>query len=212
MKKVDLFNIPWMMISIDDRRLLREKELFRKFGLKEPNKFTGFTFKNLKGAENIVLANLALVKMAKSLNYDAIFIFEDDAYPCDGIKEELESIQEVPDDCIILNFGWIYNKNTFGNGSSKFVIPHGKNQYGEHSYVIFKDGYEKYEKYFSSTKTNADWIFWHPIPGIYNYYKNLFVQYNNEESNSGHYGYIYEDGLGHNDPPPGFSKIENILK
>jgi len=209
MKKIDVCNIPWFMISIDNRRFNRTCELFEHFDLKKPTKFTGFTFSNMPTAAKIMVANLALVKMAKALEYDAVFIFEDDAYPCDGIKEKLQDISEVPDDCKVLDLGWIKNSNP--PSKEQFVRPNGNHMFGEHSYVVFKDGYEDFENYFKTTNINADWIFWHPIPGIYYYKENLFVQYNAEESNSMHYGYIYGDGFGHDDPPEGYTKIENIL-
>lgn len=209
MKKIDLYNIPWFMISIDDRRFNRTCKLFDLFGLKKPTKFTGFTFSNMPTPAKIMVANLALVKMAKALNYDAVFIFEDDAYPCDGISTKLRDLNEVPDDCKFLDIGWIENRNPKTN--EVFSVPRGYNLFGEHAYVIFKEGYEDYERYFKATNINADWIFWHPIPGVYYYKENLFIQYNAEESNSMHYGYICEDGKGHNDPPSGFSRIEDLL-
>ena len=210
MKKIDILNIPWFMITIDDRRFNRTCTIFDTMSLKRPTKFSGFTFSNMSTPAKIMVANLAIVKMAKALDYDAVFVFEDDAYPIDGIKEKLREISEVPDDCKVLNLGWIKNLNP--RSSEMFVKPTGQHLFGEHAYIVFKDGYEAFEKYFSSTNKNADWIFWHPIPGVYCYKDNLFVQYNAEESNSMHYGYIYDDGLGHDDPPHGYSRVENVLK
>lgn len=208
MKKIDLYNIPWFMISIDDRRFNRTCKLFEHFGLKTPTKFTGFTFNNMPTPAKIMVANLALVKMAKALDYDAIFIFEDDAYPCNGISTKLKELNEVPDDCKLLDLGWIKNRNPPSNETFRFL--RGYDLFGEHAYVVFKEGYEDYERYFRATNINADWIFWHPIPGVY-YKENLFVQYNAEESNSMQYGYVCGDGLGHADPLPGYTRIEDLL-
>lgn len=205
MKHLNIFSLPWFVLSIYPDRLNFLNNIFSVNSLKIPTPFTGFQMTNLNGFENNTLGHVAIIRMAKSLNFPGIVVFEDDTYPCKDIKQKLSSINEIPNDLECLILGWIQNNNV---KSDKFNHIHGVPLYGTHSYLLLESGYDRFLNFFSTTRKNADWIFCSRINQFYFYNECLFIQYNFGQSVGNQQKYRYEDGLGHNFPPKNFKSIE----
>ena len=53
------------------------------------------------------MSHISVVKLAKMRNLPYVFIFEDDAYPCDDIlNKSSKYFNNIPDDAGLCLFGW----------------------------------------------------------------------------------------------------------
>ena len=99
------------VITIDKERHSLFKRIFKAHGLYKPypRKLQGVTIWYNSPQYNCSLSHKAAIEKAKKLDWPYVCIFEDDAYPVTGIKEELEKyLSEIPDDCAVLTFGGIF--------------------------------------------------------------------------------------------------------
>ena len=95
------------------------------------------------------LAHFSLVRMAKTLDLPHITIFESDAYPMKGCREELGRLLEngVPDDSDELVFGNIQFIRKFDGFLKDVGCGFGRikeNLWGAHSVVIFSRAYDQW--------------------------------------------------------------------
>lgn len=199
------------VLTIDDNRLSRFYNFLRAEGIDVlPKKFMGFTNGNLGGVENCTLGHISMIKMAKALDLPFIFIFEDDAYPIDNLKQKLDIyLKGIPDDAYVLKLGWWYNYK-LSNLNNKFNLSN-DNTWGTHAYIIFKNAYDFYlNEYNKDLKLAADWFFKKMSDAnkkVAVSKELLFIQYTDVKSMNGYVGYIY-NGKTAETPPDGYSTID----
>lgn len=142
------------MISVDDFRYSIFCERFAKYELNHPmpRLYIGFQLKNGIYKEsgfiktnnlcNCYFTHIALVKMAQSLDWPYIVIFEDDALPCKEIVRKLSYyLDALPDDADIFKMGHLRYIDKPIELSKDFISVR---TYGAHAYVIFKKYYQDY--------------------------------------------------------------------
>lgn len=136
------------VISVSSERLSAFKRRFQAEGLPIPRVFTGFQYRNgvyrsagivkTHDASNVRLSNLAIAKTAEALDWPFTCIFEDDAQPCIGAKQKLQSaLQGLPDNIDILKLGWLCKREVV-DVNEKLCHAY---TLGSHAYVLFKHGY-----------------------------------------------------------------------
>lgn len=137
----DIFKYSYCL-TIDDARYQYQCDVFNHFGLPKPKKFQGLE-KEPNGAVACLIGHLSLVMMARTLNLPYITIFEDDAYPCIDVVEELNyHLSNIPDNCGLLSYGY--------NGVAGNITADGdfeifeERPFGSHAYTIFSDSYDEY--------------------------------------------------------------------
>ena len=82
-------------------------------------------------------------------------IFEDDAYPRDGIANLLDYyLSDIPSDCGIMLLGY-YRLFQFMKHDEKFF--NHATIWGSHSYIVFKNAYDKYLSFLDSIKVADSW-------------------------------------------------------
>ena len=226
----ELFNNSFV-ISIDSKRIDIFNKVFQYNKLPLPKEFQGFTNSDIKAifvnannqkvlsnAYKCSLSHAAIVKMAKCLKLPYILIFEDDAYPCINIRDEITKyIEHVPSNAGVLLLGWSYLKKQPIDIDDNFQILN--YNHGSHAYILFENLYNKYlEFYQKNPKVPADIILTEITKNtnVYTYKtkKQLFIQHNLSPSNWNCIGYIYEEKLLQKrsfDAPFGFLNIQRIL-
>jgi len=82
--------------------------LFRKHGLTPlPSMFHGCIDKSISIKQRCKQSHINVVEHAKKHNLPYVFIFEDDAYPCDQSAKILEQyLYAMPYDANLILFGW----------------------------------------------------------------------------------------------------------
>lgn len=96
-----------------------------------------------RDASNVRLGNLAIAKAAEALDWPFVCIFEDDARPCIGAGQKLQSaLQGLPEDIDMLKLGWLCKRDVVAF-SQKLCFA---STLGSHAYVLFKRGYRKFQK------------------------------------------------------------------
>lgn len=199
------------VISIDEERLNRFYSLFlRHFkGVALPKHFYGYVNGDLKPTYKCMLSHASVVRMAKCMGLPFAVIFEDDAYPCDGIQYKLEQcLSNIPKSKIAL-IGWnkykcVSKVDDVWNRLEGWV-------WGSHAYVIFNDAYDSYiSKYNKNPLSLADQYYeWYGRDVVLPR-ENLFIQYSPSASMNGYTGYIC-DNIRHRSAPKGFSNFEEIM-
>ena len=183
------------VITINKERHLLFKRIFKAHGLNNPypRKFNGVVIHYNSPQYNCSLAHKAAIEKAKKLYWPYVCIFEDDAYPIKGIVGELEHyLSEIPDDCAVLTLGSIFCHGSLGQ-QGDFLK--GIRAYGGHSYILFRDYYDKYLELLTKFpegdgplyKTDNDII---PLGQFYGTGRNLFIQYSPENGMNNKSGYI----------------------
>ena len=141
------------VISVNEQRRAQFCQAFNSYNLSPlPKLFNGFTIPNgiykdsgiIKTSNvcNCLISHVAIVKMAQSLNWPFVCIFEDDAWPCKNIADKLGKVlSHLPDQIDLLKFGHF--------GSLKDVQQYDENfsiiqTYGSHAYIVFKHYYDRY--------------------------------------------------------------------
>lgn len=203
------------VISINDRRLGNFYKIFDKmFGelgdsYRRPKHFYGYTG-NIKPTYCCELSHISLIRMAKCLDLPFIVIFEDDAFPRTDICDSLvRQISNIPDCCKILVLGWLKYDNAvpFSENFNKFSSW----VWGTQSYIVFKSGYDEYIKeYDRNTETLADEFFSVMKDSTLLAKENLFIQYTEDRSMNGYFGYVWEN-VGMSEPPEGFMSFEKVV-
>ena len=131
------------VLTIDDKRFQTFKKVFEHHNLNPlPKKWTGHSEWWNSPIYNCYLSHKDIVEHARKSNWDFVCVFEDDAWPINGVVDKLKSLlTNVPNNCQSLLLGHICNwKN---NGVSGEFIK-GFLGYGTHAYVVFKRGYDKF--------------------------------------------------------------------
>lgn len=221
------------VLSIDNARIELLKKIFDYHKLRSPRVFNGYANSDLKplfsgnindkqqllaNAYNCSLGHTAIIKMAKCLDLPYVLVFEDDAYPCKDICQQLEiNLKNLPDDieCLILGWSWLArNEKKISNTLTQLHC----DEHGSHAYVIFKKGYDKYLSLYSSNpKIPSDLILtkFTDYKHTYRTNKCLFIQYNIQKSNWGCIGYTYESEYRQyrsDIVPNGFIDIRKIIE
>jgi hypothetical protein len=203
-------------ITIDPERAGLFDRIFESHGFKPiPRRFYGFTNMDIKkGRYKCMLSHVSVVRMAKCLNLPYCVVYEDDAYPTNGIIDKLREVcSSVPDDAKVIVLGWQRLFGTPEPVSNTFERMTDQN-FGSHAYVIFRNAYGEYLEYYSShTKTASDLILTQfSNGGIYKTRENLFIQYSTGKSISNLQNYLlYHDGrIDHQNPPVGFPRISEF--
>jgi len=113
------------------------------------------------------------------LDLPFVCIFEDDAYPCNGICQELEKcLNSMPDRCKLLIFGYSFLK--CGKPFDDNLLSNA-NCYGSHAYMVFKDMYDAFIAYLDNVGTadcyrvRRNKVFHSDL--IFASSKNIFIQY-----------------------------------
>lgn len=207
------------VISIDDARLAEFYSVFREYfpGCKVmPRVFRGVKHAKLSGVDSGLASHAAVVRMAKSLGFPFVAVFEDDAYPCigaEGIFRRLLSRIPDPDGlCGIIQFGWIYRRGGTLTGvggwesgdvsGPQYRILRGGDCCGLHSYVVPS---RLYDRYITSMDSGSHWSLLRRFGGAYLTLDSpVFIQHVRGESLHTGVGYVY-DRFGHATPPPGFA-------
>ena len=197
------------VISVNDDILSRFHTIFRAAGFVDvPATVQGFRFNSQQfrsdslmksvyggcqrnpkyGALGCGVSHAALIKHADLLGLDFVAIFEDDAYPCDGIREKLaEYLTGIPDDCDILKLGW---SNVYQN-NDKFCQKFNAQpkSWGTFAYVVFKKYYKRYFENFEKSYISDHDVMRSDSVKTYHTRQRLFYYYNQDS-----------DSLIHNNP------------
>lgn len=187
MKTLDfntLTDCSYMIHLMEDAdRLELEKIIFDYHKMKFPNIFDAYTVPAECKSPSCNSFH-ELIRYAKSMKLPYILVFEDDAYPCNGIVEKLkEYIKDIPDDCMLLQLGWSKNLNDRKSIFNKISNP----CYCIQSSIIFEEGYDailkllesKYSMDCLQSQLNSSYVV--NIP--------LFIQYNFNHSVFKNLGY-----------------------
>lgn len=190
------------MITIDDVRYNRAKDLFSYYKLPIPEKSIGSTDPSLTPVKNCLISHRNIVKKAKENNLPFVLIFEDDAYPCTTILTEIQPyLNSLPADIGVLLLGWSNISKRYPQTLNNLINKITTIISGAHAYIIFKSAYDHYLNATAKLNVTADGIFV-KIPNSYMINKPIFIQYNAATSMNKHNGYIlYGD---HKNPPPGY--------
>lgn len=108
-----------------------------------PNIVDGSRNPQIPSWKNCLMSHLSIVKYAKRHNLPFVVIFEDDAYPKLNCRKELEKyLSYIPSDANLLLLGWSRHcgKQSFNNAYNEITSIVS----GAHSYILFKDSYDKY--------------------------------------------------------------------
>jgi hypothetical protein len=130
-------------LTIDDDSYRYFCDVFKYFNLPVPKKHRGIVNER-RGPMCCYIGHLSLVMMARTLDLPYITIFEDDAYPCIDIINQLNFyLDDIPEDCGIL----VYGRNNNGSGwitkDGKYCIFKEKPA-GAQAYTVFKSGYDDF--------------------------------------------------------------------
>lgn len=151
------------VISISTEKMQAIKQLFNQHGLniqhfdgiklqqKNIINYTNNCYISNNSELSCVLSHLAIIKYAKLQGLKYVYIFEDDAFPCDGVADKLNTILSKNNFTRgILKLGFISPPDTLCfslTNNSDFAIVnyslelHGKT-YGAHAYLITNDYYD----------------------------------------------------------------------
>lgn len=187
------------MITIDEKRHQRFNKIFEYHDLLPlPFRFWGVVDKDNTPVHNCYMAHRNAIMKAKELDWPFVCIFEDDAYPCNNVRNDLEDIlKKIPATCLVFHLGWTTYKvgrcDTFNDDFiTKFV------SWGTGSYVVLREAYDRYIKIMDEYK-EADGVFFseveHDILKKNTFFaprKRFFLQFNGKEGsmhlpNAGYY-------------------------
>ena len=95
------------VITIDNERFKWFKKVFKFHNLTPiPSKMEGVTYWFNSAQYNCYLSHKKAILTAKKLKWPYVCIFEDDAYPCNNVVEEIDKhLKELPNDCKVLALG-----------------------------------------------------------------------------------------------------------
>ena len=91
-KKLDIFDIPAYVVTIDDNRFIKCKKILQSIGINNINKTYSAIDDHNIGCK---IGHLySILNFLNNSDKDYCLIFEDDAYPCENCNEELLKLQE----------------------------------------------------------------------------------------------------------------------
>lgn len=145
------------VITIDENRFDNFCKVFQYHKLNPlPKRFNGYTLPNdihkdiglIKTSNicNCSFSHISIIKMAESMNWPFVCIFEDDAYPCKDITNKLQlSLNNIPTGIDMIKYGYtdIRNQNDLCTSNDNMFFMNAKT-WGSHAYIIFKQYYNTY--------------------------------------------------------------------
>lgn len=185
------------VITIDDKRFDWFKKVFGFHGISPiPKRFQGTTLWYNSAKYNCYLSHKNAILAAKKKKWPYVCIFEDDAYPANGVVEEMERcLKELPKECQVLSLGTIFLwdiQGEYGNFWRSYK------SYGAHAYVVFKDAYDRFIQMLDEAP-EGDGAFYSRMDGIlpkdrfFMPKKNLFLQYSKSDGMNNNSGYVTID-------------------
>ena len=185
------------VITIDSKKFDWFKKVFKFHGISPmPKRFQGTTLWYNSGKYNCYLSHRNAILTAKKRKWPYVLVFEDDAYPVNGVVKEMQKcLDELPNDCQVLSFGNILLwdiQGEFGNFWRSYM------SYGAHAYVVFRSAYDKYVEMLDMGH-EGDSAFYSRLESIlpkgsfYMPKKNLFIQYSNLDGVNNNSGYVLID-------------------
>lgn len=92
-------------------------------------------------------SHMQICELADRQGWPYVCVFEDDAYPCRNIIQELQSyLNRIPDDALICRLGYVpYDGRLSGSGWTAMSDPALSGIYtgGSHAYIIFNDFFQE---------------------------------------------------------------------
>ena len=201
------------VISIDFNKYQLFTKIFTSAGLIPiPNMSAGCIDQNLKPFQRCTKSHVDLIKKAKSNNLPYILVFEDDAYPCIDCSNKFEQyLKCIPKDASMVILGWSACQKRLQKFDQLFNRVTTWTISGSHAYILFKNGYDQYLKFFDNNKEGrADNNIYQAVKNSYILSQPLFIQYSQTKSMNNHIGYIFYGD--HDKPPQGFQTINEVLK
>ena len=185
------------VITIDDRKFEWFKKVFKFHGISPmPKRFHGTTLWYNSGKYNCYLSHREAILTAKKRKWPYVLIFEDDAYPINGVFEEMQKcLDELPDECQVLSFGNIFLWDVQGECGNFWCS---YKSYGSQSYVVFSDAYDKFIEMLDLGH-EGDSAFYSRVDGILpkdSFFipkRNLFIQYSESDGVNNNSGYVLLD-------------------
>ena len=185
------------VITIDDKKHEWFKEVFKFHGISPmPKRFQGTTLWYNSGKYNCYLSHRNAILTAKKRKWPYVMVFEDDAYPINGVVGEMEKcLEELPDECQVVSFGTIFLwdvRGEYGNFWRSY------RSYGSQCYSVFASAYDKYIEMLDDSK-EGDSAFYIRDDGILNKdsffmpKRNLFIQYSETDGVNNNSGYVFMD-------------------
>lgn len=193
------------MITIDDRKFNRTRELFKKlFDGLSPKKVIGSHDPRLTGPQNCAQSHLNVVRYAKKNSLPFVAVFEDDAYPRTDARPRLEQyLHQVPKPADFILLGWSNHSRKYKQQFNRPFNSITTNISGSHSYVLFKSAYDRYINYVvNHPKATADGLIYNNLGISLVTHHPIFIQYSDKKSMNNHVGYIFYGD--HKTPPHGF--------
>lgn len=173
------------VINVDEKRLEWFKKVFKFHGISPmPKRFQGTTTWYNSGKYNCYLSHRNAILTAKKRKWPYVLIFEDDAYPVNGVVGEMQRcLDELPDECQVLSFGNIFLWDVHGEYGNFW---RSYKSYGSQSYVVFEKAYDKFVELLdeghegdSAFYMRTDEIL--PKDVFFMPKKNLFIQYSDSD-------------------------------
>ena len=183
------------VITIDDDRLKWFKKVFKFHGISPmPKKFQGTTLWYNSPQYNCYLSHKNAILKAKKLKWPYVCIFEDDAYPINGVMDKLnDRLKELPENCKVFALGHIMLWDIRGEDGNFY---RSFKSYGAHSYVVFRDAYDKFIEMLDKAP-EGDGAFYSrmddilPKDSFYIPKENLFIQYTKSKGMNNNGGYVF---------------------
>lgn len=130
-----------------------------------PRLFSGYKIKNelykdagfIKTSDvfNCSFSHFNIIKMAQTLNWPYVCIFEDDAEPCEDCFNKLSRyLTDLPNNLDILKLGIISTGDTQPIRQYGRLLKY-KQSYGAHAYIVFQ---QYYSNYFEKMKFNSNLV------------------------------------------------------
>ena len=186
-----------LVITIDDKKYEWFKKVFKFHGISPmPKRFQGTTLWYNSGKYNCYLSHRNAILTAKKRKWPYVLIFEDDAYPINGVVDEMQKcLNELPDECQVLSFGNIFLWDIQGEQGNFWKS---YKSYGSQAYVVFQSAYDKYIEMLDEGH-EGDTAFYSrldnilPKDGFFMPKKNLFIQYSDSDGVNNNSGYVFLD-------------------
>jgi hypothetical protein len=183
------------VITIDDDRLKWFKKVFKFHDIEPmPKKFKGTSLWYNSSQYNCYLSHKNAILKAKKLKWPYVCIFEDDAYPCNGVMKEIDKyLKKLPSKCKVFVLGSIM---LWGVEHEDKNFYRSFNNYGSHAYVVFKDAYDRFIEMLDKAP-EGDGAFYSrmddilPKDSFYIPKDNLFIQYTKSNGMNNNGGYVF---------------------
>lgn len=137
--RCDIMN--YFTITINDNRYNYQCEVFQKYGLEKPTKFTGLKFEPTTEM-GCLYSHITLLMMCRHLNLPYYFCFEEDAYPRKDVVDKINFyVNNKPNDCGILCLGRNGHFGSTVECGHYYII--NERPFGAHAYIVYKECYDE---------------------------------------------------------------------